>query len=178
MKAGMKVQFYIYIYIYIYIYLSDRVCHADINSFSTSHELNLIAESDFANDISHNRKSGAISSASDSPLKNPLQVIFGAGLSPVPSKLVKRIEDRGFIELSDLLPERLATIFAEEDQSKSSKSRRKHITSILEWVQCFGLYTVVKTARKGHRPFRLSITDNWCPSGISRGVLDGIRLSI
>lgn len=72
-----------------------------------------------------------------------LQVTFGAGLSPVPSKLVKRTEEGEFIELSDLLPERLATTFAEEDQSKSSKSKRKHITFILEWVQCFSFYTAV-----------------------------------
>ena len=113
-KAGMKVQ----------IYTSDCVYHIETNSFSNPHELNHIEEFDLTNDISHNRKDGAISSASDSPLNNPLQVIFGASLPPVPSRLVKRIEEGEFIELSDLLPERLAITSAEEDQSKSSKSRR------------------------------------------------------
>lgn len=69
-------------------------------------------------------------------------VILGAGLAPVPSKLVQRIQRGDFIEMSELLPERLAVDPTSGD-SAGSKSKKKLVTSILEWVQCFGLYTAI-----------------------------------
>lgn len=83
---------------------------------------------------------GAVSSTHTSPLPKASQAILGAGLPPVPSKLVRRIECGEFIELSELLPEKLSFDVAEEDSGKG-KSKKKLITSILEWVQCFSLYT-------------------------------------
>ena len=64
------------------------------------------------------------------PSTKASQAVFGA-LPPVPSKLVKRIEHGEFIEMSELLPERLTFDAAEEDPGKG-KSKRKLVTSILE----------------------------------------------
>lgn len=85
-----------------------------------------------------------------SPLPKASQAILGAGLPPVPSKLVRRIECGEFIELSELLPEKLSFDVAEEDSGKG-KSKKKLITSILEWVQCFSLYTAIISQKQPER---------------------------
>ena len=65
-----------------------------------------------------------------SPLST-LQAIFGAGLPLVSSKIVKRIESGEFIEMAELLPERLTYGKVDEDLAKS-KSKRKLVTSIFK----------------------------------------------
>ena len=59
-------------------------------------------------------------------------VIIGAGLPPVPGRLVKRIRDGQFIEMGELLPEHLgmATVTFE-------------VSNILEWLQFFRLYIAI-----------------------------------
>ena len=44
--------------------------------------------------------------------------------------------------MSDLLPERLSLDAIDEDSTKS-RSKRKPVLSILDWVQCFSLYTSI-----------------------------------
>ena len=82
-------------------------------------------------------------------LPNTSQAVFGAGRPPVPSKLVQRIEQGEFIELSDLLPERLALGTA--DESAKGKAKKKIIPTILEWVQCFSLYTAIVSRKQPER---------------------------
>ena len=50
--------------------------------------------------------------------------LFGASLPPVLSNLVKRIEEKKFIEMAELLPERLAAYTPDDDLTKASKSKR------------------------------------------------------
>ena len=48
--------------------------------------------------------------------------------------------------IAELLPDQLGAITAlpDEDGSKAStKSTPKQISSIIEWIQCFGIYTAV-----------------------------------
>lgn len=76
--------------------------------------------------------------------KNQSAVVIGAGLPPIPSKLAK-IEDGEFIDMSKLLLERLGmtAISLEDDNSKFAKQKHRTVSSILEWVQCFGIYVAV-----------------------------------
>ena len=76
------------------------------------------------------------------------EVLFGAGLPPVPAKLVKRIEDGEFIEMIELLPERLAMSSVDD---RLSKPKRRSIQNILEWVQCFGLYIAIISRKEPAR---------------------------
>ena len=71
---------------------------------------------------------------------------IGAGLPPVPRSLAARIESGTFVEMSELSPEQLGTLSSETPDK--GKSRRQVISNILEWIQCFGLYTAVVTRKK------------------------------
>ena len=88
-----------------------------------------------------------------SSFKEPQPVTIGEGLPPVPGKLAKRIQSGQFIELAELLPDQLGAITAlpDEDGSKASKSSPKQISSIIEWIQCFGIYTAVLSKSQPHR---------------------------
>ena len=69
-----------------------------------------------------------------------------------------------FIEMSELLPERLFFCATVEDSDKG-QGKKKLLTSILDWVQCFKLiygHSVSKAARKSPRPFGLSVAHNRC----------------
>ena len=67
-------------------------------------------------------------SARDTPLAVHLSpptykpiAIFGVGLPLVPSKLVQKIESGQFIEIAELLPEKLAFSEFEEDAEKGRR---------------------------------------------------------
>ena len=62
---------------------------------------------------------------------------IGGGLPPVTRKMVTKIEAGEFIDMADLLPDRLSCYHghATEDENKSKK---RCVSNILEWIQCFG----------------------------------------
>ena len=64
--------------------------------------------------------------------------LLGTSYPPVPCKLVKKITDGEFVEMADLLLDKLASS-GDNELTKSSKKRRI-VTDIIEWVRCFGLY--------------------------------------
>lgn len=72
-------------------------------------------------------------------------ITVGPNLPPVPGWLAKRIESGQFIEMGELLPERLGLLgsSADDEGSKTSKQKCKSVASILEWIQCFGIYVAV-----------------------------------
>lgn len=77
---------------------------------------------------------------------------IGKGLPPVPGKLITKIESGQFIELAEFRPDRLGiTAASDDDGSKASKSKNNLITSITEWIQCFGIYTAVLSKFQPHR---------------------------
>ena len=80
-------------------------------------------------------------------------VIIGAGLPPVPGRLVKRIREGRFIEMGELLLERLgmAAVNFEVEGSKNPKGKCKPVTNILEWLQCFGLYVAILSQSEPER---------------------------
>ena len=76
-------------------------------------------------------------------------VLLGTSYPPVPCKLVKKITDGEFVEMADLLPDKLASS-GDNDLTKSSKKRRI-VTDIIEWVRCFGLYISIISQRAPER---------------------------
>ena len=79
----------------------------------------------------------------------PQSFSIGAGRPPVPTKLVQKIESGAFVDMVELLPERLDTADSEDTRLK----RKKRSLSILEWLQCYAVYVAV-VARK--QPARLT----------------------
>jgi len=89
------------------------------------------------------------SMSTDKPL--PPRLISG-GLPPIPAKLVKRIQDGLFVEMAELLAETLISPeYTVDDQSTSSKQKPKEVTSITDWVQCFGLFIAIISLKEPHR---------------------------
>ena len=80
------------------------------------------------------------------PLRATNATLLGAGLPPIPAKLVSRIEAGEFLEMAELLPERLdptRTLFTDEPELLKTQKCRKLVTNILEWTQCFAMYTAI-----------------------------------
>lgn len=75
--------------------------------------------------------------------------ILGAGLPPVPAKLAYKIESGAFIEMADLLPERLGSYHNEEETK--GKTKKLAVTNILEWLQCFSIYVAVRGQKQPER---------------------------
>ena len=63
----------------------------------------------------------------------PSVATFGAGLPPVPAKLVKRIQEGEFIDMGKLAIDWLG-LLSVEDSTKTSRSKRRPVTSIVEWA--------------------------------------------
>lgn len=72
----------------------------------------------------------------------PSVVLFGAGFPPIPTKLVTKIQEGNFVDMHELLPERLGAT-EDNEQSRPAKSKGRMVTEILEWVRCFGLYVAI-----------------------------------
>jgi len=73
------------------------------------------------------------------------------GLPPIPAKLVKRIQDGSFVEMSELLPDFLRRASLPDEISKSLKPRPQSVGNIVEWVRCFGSYIAVISRSQPHR---------------------------
>ena len=78
---------------------------------------------------------------------------MGAGLPPVPAKLVVRIEAGEFVDMAKLLPDKLgfSKTTLNDDQARPSKPRRRTVTNILEWTQCFATYMAVVCKKQPER---------------------------
>jgi len=62
-------------------------------------------------------------------------IYFWAGLPPVPSGLVKKIQLGEFIDMTELTIDRL---------SKPSQAKLRPVVSIVEWTQCFANYISIQ----------------------------------
>ena len=73
-----------------------------------------------------------------------------AGLPPIPAKLVTRIAAGEFIDMAKLLPDKLglSKCTSSDDQAKPNKARRRTVTNILEWMQCFATYMTVDSKKQ------------------------------
>ena len=89
-------------------------------------------------------------SKDESDESNTLPVRVGAGPPPVPKRLVKRIQSGEFIELAELLPDHMMEPTSSAIGSGKGEKRR-HISTILEWLQCFTTYMSVVIASQPER---------------------------
>ena len=78
-------------------------------------------------------------------------ISIGAGLPPVPKKLVERIQSGDFIDMAELLPDRLGTQGNTPSKDEKSKRPKRQVASITEWVQCFCIYMAVLTSKSPER---------------------------
>ena len=75
-------------------------------------------------------------------------VSIGAGLPPVPKSLVERIHAGEYVDMVELLPDSLGTHGSTPvKDEKSLKRSKRQITSIAEWVQCFGVFMAVVASK-------------------------------
>ena len=63
----------------------------------------------------------------------------------MPKKLANKIESGEFVDMAELLPDRLGCTrsLALEDKGGVPKSKRRAVTNILEWIQCFSVYIAI-----------------------------------
>lgn len=63
----------------------------------------------------------------------------------MPQKMVTKIKSGEFVGMSELLPDRLgcSKSLTPEDGSTGSKSKKRSVTNILEWIQCFNVYIAI-----------------------------------
>ena len=76
-------------------------------------------------------------------------VILGTGKAPVPSKVVNRIQKGNSSKRLSCCWRLTSNLMSSE--SPPHKTKRKLVTSILEWVQCFGLYTASISKKQPNR---------------------------
>ena len=82
----------------------------------------------------------------------PAPMLFSSGLPPIPAKLVDRIQSGLFVEISDLLPQKLISAeYSVGDHITSQKQKQYEVTTIIEWVQCFGIYIAVLSKKEPER---------------------------
>ena len=76
--------------------------------------------------------------------KSTPPVMISPGLPPIPAKLVKRIQDGLYVEMSELLPDKLtsAEYNTGEEHTVTQKQKLK-VLSIMEWVQAFGIFIAI-----------------------------------
>ena len=79
-------------------------------------------------------------------------MLFSSGLPPIPAKLVDRIQSGLFVEMSDLLPQKLISAeYSVGDHMTSQKPKQYEVTTIIEWVQCFGIYIAIVSKKEPER---------------------------
>ena len=88
--------------------------------------------------------------STDQQTKDPSVVHIGAALPPIFTKLLKRIEQGNFIEMAELLPESLGHLASDDDQHVV-KPKRRVISDIVEWLQCFGTYIAIISRKQPTR---------------------------
>ena len=77
---------------------------------------------------------------------------IGGGLPPIPGKLVRRIQNGHFIDMTELLPDNLEAANAtDNDQSKAASRKHQDVTHIIDWIQCFSTYIAVASRAKPER---------------------------
>ena len=73
-------------------------------------------------------------------------VPIGAAIPPVPPGLVDKIESGVFVDMGDLVPQRLGL-----EETARSKQKRHTITSINEWLQAFAVYVAIISKKQPDR---------------------------
>ena len=84
-------------------------------------------------------------------------VLLGRQIPPISPKLAKKTIKGQYVDMTELCPEHLeALTAADKDHSKSSQSKPKEMSNILDGVQAFCIY--VHSQKTSHIVFQVS----WC----------------
>ena len=85
-------------------------------------------------------------SKADDSLETPHAVFIGQGLPLVPKKLASKIGSVEFVDMSELMSDCLgySKTSTSEDKSWATKSKKRAVANILEWIQCFSIYSSEK----------------------------------
>ena len=80
-------------------------------------------------------------------------IYIGEGLLPVPAKLAEKIARWEFVDMAELLPELWSTLAPKDSRSAPGAKqgvprRRRTITDIATWVQCFATYCPHPTCKR------------------------------
>ncbi len=77
--------------------------------------------------------------------------VFNQGFPPVPAKLVRKILQSEFVDMSKLLRDNIEAERRRGMQGESSntnpKTPRRDIPDILSWIQCFGIHVSVVASK-------------------------------
>ena len=86
---------------------------------------------------------------STEPVDAAATLSIGTGL---PFKLVKCIQAGEFLDMAELLPDLFGIWTESTDKDDKKPTLKKHgVTGILEWVQCYCIYTAVALAKHPER---------------------------
>ena len=83
----------------------------------------------------------------DPPQKEkPTAMHIGAGLPPVPPKPVQKIQAGEYVDMAELLPDRLGVNAGPPVQGDKDNKKPKHrqVTNILDWIKCYTIYMAVR----------------------------------
>ena len=90
-------------------------------------------------------------SRSESSMSPP--VMLSSCLPPDPAKLVRRIQDSLFVEMGELSPDRLDFPDLHTTEESASIPKAQEVTDIIEWVQCFSVFTaIIHCSQPDHTP--------------------------
>ena len=79
-------------------------------------------------------------------------ILINSGLPPIPAKLVTKAQNGLFMEMADLLPQKLISAeYYTEGNTDSSKQTHREVANIIEWVQCFGVYMAIISQKEPKR---------------------------
>ena len=79
----------------------------------------------------------------DGHIDHQLPVLISDGLPPVPARLVERISQGIFVEMSELLPDHLCAADTDVGDRRANKTKLTEVDNIIDWIQCFGIYIAV-----------------------------------
>ena len=101
-------------------------------------------------------------------------LLTGRDLSPIPGKLVKKIQAEEYVDLSELLPDNVELLRrAEAEPSTQVQGQRQiqRVSTLRTWVQCFATYAAVLAEAHPHRMrdllayLRLIVRETQCHEG-------------
>ena len=77
--------------------------------------------------------------------KNRLGLVLGGGLPAIPADIMKRVEDNSYVELSELLPEKIQEAFLYPDSK--GKKKAQPLDKFVDWVLAFTVYSQALLAK-------------------------------
>ena len=70
----------------------------------------------------------------------------------VSQKLISKVESGAFVDMAEVLSDRLGNTRVNlSDEQGSSRPKKRSVTSILKWIQCFSIYTSIISKKQPER---------------------------